>query len=255
MTSLAFVRTLLWTLNITCRAGVAIRLLQLGLHRTYRWFFLYWTLSLVRSLILYPLDIRGQVYFRVWKWTEPVIWLLQILVVLELYHLVLRPYRGIYSLGRWFFWFAVGVAVAVASASVARAWEPRPPREIFFLIHGGIQAALAIFILLLIGFIAFYPMPLARNLIVHCCVYGIYFFSQSAVVFMRFLNVSAPIPAVSSIYMAVGIGCQLAWMLLLSRKGEEETTTLGLHARPEDQKRLLEQLNALNATLLHTAKK
>jgi hypothetical protein len=52
---------------------------------------------------LLPFDPRTQIYYEIWLWTEPVLWLSYILVVYELYSLVLKQYRGIYSVGRRFF--------------------------------------------------------------------------------------------------------------------------------------------------------
>src|SRR2546428_397754 len=89
----------LWPRNKLACALVVWRLYASSLHRTYRLFFAYVMLQLARSVVLLPLSSKGVTYYRIWVITQPLLWLLYVLVVFELYSLVWKQYRGIYSLG------------------------------------------------------------------------------------------------------------------------------------------------------------
>src|ERR1700676_5139032 len=96
-----------WTLNVLASALVVWRLYWTNLHRIYRFFFLSLLLTLLRSVVPLPFGPRLLAYYRIWVSTEPILWLSYILVVFELYSLVLKHYRGIYTVGRVFFFVAV----------------------------------------------------------------------------------------------------------------------------------------------------
>jgi hypothetical protein len=53
---------------------------------------------------------------------------------------------------------------------------------------------------------------------------------------------------------AIASACTVAWALLITAKGEEVRTQLP-QIRPEAEERILQQLDALNATLLKVSRK
>ncbi|MDQ2900476.1 MAG: hypothetical protein M3Y07_11860, partial [Acidobacteriota bacterium] len=55
--------------------------------------------------------------------------------------------------------------------------------------------------------------------------------------------------------VAISGCCYLAWALLLTRKGEERTVVVHHRANPVEEDRLLQQLNAMNRTLLQAIRK
>jgi hypothetical protein len=83
--TLWMLQKLLWPVNLIGSALVAWRLYSLDLHRKYRFFFLVIVVQVARSVSLLPFDYRTQIYYEMWLWTEPVLWLSYILVVYELY--------------------------------------------------------------------------------------------------------------------------------------------------------------------------
>jgi hypothetical protein len=250
----------LWVLNLLGSALVIWRLYFVGLQKTYRLFFAYMVVALVRSLILFPFNPRSETYFQVWVVTRPLLWLFFILVVSELYSLVLRDYRGIYSVSRWFFYGAATFSALISASTVfvtmAAGSTSRPPLLYYSaLIERGIVTSLAIFLLLLLALVAWFAVPLSRNLLTHCCVYSALFLSTNAI--MLYWHTGSKNAAYwGSVWrLSSALICYCCWVFLLTRRGEERTASFGLGRSPLEEKRLLGHLEAINATLLGTARK
>ena len=108
----------IWALNLLATALVIWRLFHLGLNKTYRFFLASMAIGLLRSLALFPFSPRSQPYYQIWVWTQPILWLFQVLVVFELYALVLRQYRGLYTVGRVFLFGAIAASALFSALTV-----------------------------------------------------------------------------------------------------------------------------------------
>ena len=252
----------LWTLNILGSALVVWRLYSNGLHSIYRFFCASLVLSVVRSVALYSFSPRSATYYWIWTASQPFYWLFYVLVVFELYSLVLKRYRGIYSVGRWLFFAGIATAL-IASAltifpTVAAAPDKHPHLYYYALIERGVVTSLAVCLLLLLAVVAWFPVPLSRNLLTHCSVYSSFFFVNNVIVlYWHASGANARLVAylTSVSRLSIGLVCLLCWIFLLSRRGEERQASLLLGRSPLQEKRLLGQLETLNATLLRTAQK
>src|SRR5580698_3985637 len=101
-------------LDLLIVAGTAIlsvRLLTAGLHRRYRVFFFYLLFETLRGGLLAALGPTAGLYQKIWVLTEPIEWLIYVLLVLEIYALVLADYKGLSTAGRWILIAAVVVAL------------------------------------------------------------------------------------------------------------------------------------------------
>jgi hypothetical protein len=248
-----------WTLNVLASALVIGRLYWAGLHRTYRFFFASLVIALLRSAALFPFGTRNWTYYRIWASTEPILWLCYVMVVFELYALVLKHYRGIYSVGRMFFFAAVAVSTVVSAVTVLPTMTgelvKRPLLYYYALAERGVVTSLAIFLLLLLATITWFPVPLSRNLLIHCSVYTAYFFAVNVInLYWHLSGIEATYWRNMSRY-TVALGCYFCWAFFLSRSGEDRTASLRLGRSPLEEKRLLGQLEGLNATLLRTTRK
>jgi hypothetical protein len=249
----------LWILNLLGSALVIWRLYFVGLQKTYRFFFAYMVLSLVRSVILYQFNPLKETYYQIWVFTQPLLWLLFVLVVSELYSLVLRQYPGIYSVSRWFFFGAVTLSAVISAATVFITMAGPPARHpmLYYsaLVERGVVTSLAVFLLLLLALVAGFSVPLSRNLLTHFWVYSAYFFSNNVIVLYWHSGSKNAGYAASIWRLSVALICYSCWVFLLSRTGEKRTAALHLGRNPLEEKRLLGQLATLNATLLRTAQK
>ena len=254
-------RLFFW-LQILTLGGTALlagKLLKTGIYRQYRKFFFLLLFSIFNSTWpLVVVDGKSDLYAYFWRATTPVGWLLYILAVLELYQLVLANHRGLYSLGRWIMYGAIVISVFISVLTLLPHFTPDTPQSTrtlgyFYAAQRGIESSLAIFILLILLFLSRYPVKLSRNVLVHTALYSVYFLSGTLYVLWR-LVFGLRISAKADLLLAgVNTICVFAWLFLLTRRGEEVQTNLPLFG-PEYERRALQQLDALNATLLKASR-
>lgn len=249
MISAVQLETLLWTLNILGRALVIWRVWSLGLHKQYRWFFAYWSATLLRSLVLYPLPTNGYTYYFIWLGTEPVLWVLLALTVGELYRLVLSRYPALYSVGRWFLYLAVAGSALVSAAILIPGWKSSAwTYQIYLQLTRGLDVALIFFLLFLVLFLWIYPVQPGRNLLTHVLVFSLYFLSSSMTLLYYAMTGKNVYQLASNLIILLGICCTVAWVFLLRRETEEALAPVRLTRMSEHERRLLLQLEALQST-------
>jgi hypothetical protein len=262
----------IWWLTSAGHLFLYLKLRWMGLHRTYRFFSGYLLFTVLRDLLLTGLPwaaswMRGRpnhpfstnVYAYAWFATDPVVWVLYVLVVLELYSLILQNYKGIASLGRWVLLagLATGVALSALTLSMdlSNPGEKFPILRLFFVVDRGVASSLVVFLLFLACFLAWYPVPLSRNVVVHCIVYAGYFLSISLGILLRNLTGSAVTQTVNFVLSGVTLASLLVWIGFLSRAGESVKVRVRPDWAPGDEQELVAHLAAINSTLLRAARK
>ena len=261
-----------WWSTIVGHLLLLLRLRLTGLHRSYRYFSAYLLFRVLRAILLIGVpwgvnSLQGgpnvpfatNAYRYVWAVTEPVLWVFWVLVVLELYSLVLQDYKGIASLGRWVLLaglvVGVGITLLTLQADLSNPAEKYPIVRQFLVIGRGVASSLVIFLLVISCFLAWYPVPLSRNVVVHCIVYAGYFLSMTLAVLLRNLLGSAVTQVVSMLMSCVTLVCLLVWFCLLNREGESAKVRLRPRWAQDQEEDLVEHLAAINSTLLRAARK
>lgn len=251
--------TTLWGLSIAANGIAAWRLYQLDLHRVYRFFFAYLAFAAARSLTLFllPSGVSSNTYGIVYFLTAPILWVFYVLVVLELYSLVLQNYAGIRSLGRWTLNGALVFSVAVSILTLIPSWGEESSRLLFwcFPVERGVVFSLVIFLMLILLFLSIYPVALCRNILVHCVVYTVFFLGLSMMILIRNVVGYEVTHLLSTVVLLMNLGCYAAWIFFLTRAGENRITMLRHNWTPDDEERLIGQLNTINATLMRAARK
>jgi hypothetical protein len=239
---------------------LAVRLLATGLWRHYPVFFWYFVFRIPNTL--WPLLIKNPstAYEHLWISTEPISWLFHVMIVVELYRLVLGGQRGIYSLLRWVMYGSVAVAVTISILSLLPKLKPRMSFDtrllgFWFASERGMDFALALFLLLILFFLSRYPVRLSRNLLVHSTLYTLFFLGNALTMFLRVFAVTgAALQRVNGFIEALSAACIFAWVILLTRKGEEVQASYP-SINPRHEQYALRQLESLNATLLKASGK
>jgi hypothetical protein len=249
-----------------------LKLRRTGLQRTYRAFSGYLLFAVLQGVLLSVLPwvaslVRGKpnhpfatnVYAYTWLATDPVVWVLYVLVVLELFSLILQNYKGIASLGRWVMLGGLATAVAIStltlSMDLSNPGEKFPILRLFFVVDRGVASSLVIFLLILAGFLAWYPVPLNRNVVLHCLLFAGYFLSVTLGVLLRNLTGSAVTRTVSIVLSGVALASLLVWIGFLNRAGETVKVRVRPDWAPGDEEELVAHLAAINSSLLRTARK
>jgi hypothetical protein len=253
--SLPLIERSLWFLDIILSAVLCFRLFRLKLARPYKFFLCYLLFYNGRSLVMWPLSWTSQVYNTIWTWTEPVVWVLYVLVVLELCGLAFKEYRGIQALGRWTIYGSLAVALFFSTLSLVPTWigSKSPPFSFqrFLMVERGIDFCLVLLLLIVLASLVLFPIRLTKNVTLHAILYSAYFTCNSIGIFIA--NVTQFLVIVSCCLMGVQAICLTLWVVLLSREGE--TKTIVIRPVAADEERLVEQLASINATLLRASGK
>jgi hypothetical protein len=251
--------SILKLLSLIGSALTAAKLFQNGLYRRYPVLFAYVIFRVPNGTWAFFVDPKTSAYQQWWVVTGAIVWVFYVLLIFELYRLVLEKYKGIYTLGRRFMYLGVAVAVAISALSLLPKINPQTPQRsrilpYFIAAERGIDFSLAIFILLILLFLAVFRVPLARNVRIHATVYSVFFLSNTLVFLLRTVFGLRMKDEVDLLLMATSSGCLIAWLFLLSPKGETLPAPVRA-AGPGEEQRILVHLEALNQTLLTASKK
>ncbi len=239
--------------------GILIaRLAWTGLFRKYPNLFAYICFQVLRPVVLSFFPLRSIAYGNIFFASQPILWILMFLVLLELFQQALDDKPGIASFSRKFVMGAMGIAAAISVCTLFFNLQDSTPRyiilESFLLVDRVVHLALLLFLLLLIAFLGYFPVLLHRNARVHVAVLSFYFLAKTVVLLFR------TIAGVEVAYQAnfagrlIMIGCLATWCVLLSKAGEKRKVHSSWISNPDDQERLIAQLDMINATLIRTAK-
>lgn len=251
---------ILWA-NTVAYAVLAARLWFTGLVKRYPFFFGFICFRVVRALTLSLLPLHSTAYAQVWLVTQPVLWICYILVLLELYGLVLETYKGLATVGRWALTVGMGIAVVLSVVSLGADLTAGSQYPVLLhywtVIDRGVQSSLILFLLFITIFLAWYPIKLSRNIVLHSVVYAFYFLTGACGVLVRnSWSESKFIAEAANLGLSfAGLLCLMAWILFLRPRGEHVTVAKRPQWSAEDEAHLIRQLSAINASLLRAARK
>lgn len=245
---------LLYAAVIAGEAAVLIKLWRHRLAAIYPLFTLFLSFQFLRSVTLIQISPRSDLFGWIWIPTEILTWILCYLVVFEIYSKVLQDYPGIRRATRLVLSAGLGLCLGLAAVTlwvdIAHGVEKFPVLGAVNVVRRWAASTLMLFLFLMLGYLAWYPAPLKRNLIVHAVLNTLYCFAISVGVFYR--NIVGPeIARVLSVALgAATLLILLGWSALLSRSGEERMSSAGRLWSRKDHHRVLAQLAAINQALV-----
>ena len=251
--SIAAVFKLLDIVTLLASLLTALRILKSGLSKRYpvlTIYLLYMAPYLAGPLIL---DLKSLTYYNFWRASEPLLWLLEILLVGELCSAVLVQYEGIRTMGRWMIYGGMVVSIAISLLSLLPKFrsalsERSRTLATFTGISRGVNLALAIFLLVMLFLVSRYPVRLSRNVLLNTGVFTLFFLCNTlnailSTVFDLRLGLKAAVLLESLSCLSV-----IAWLLFLTPAGEKVENHWP-HFSPDHEKHLLDQLEAINRAL------
>ncbi len=267
----AILEYLSW-LEIAAYVVLYVRLRRQGLQRVYRVFAFYLLFRAARSVALAVLpwacyglwgrpygQFENNVYAYLWTLTEPLVWVLQVLVVLELYSLVLQNFKGIASVGRWV--LLTGLTVAIVLSSVTLPSELSHSAQHYTILRGyfvvsrALDASLVIFLLFITAFLAWFPVPLHRNVVLYSMVYALYFITDTLAKLASNLLGASAWSTVNIAGNCVDLLCLGVWIAFLNRTGEAQKVVVGHAWTERHEEQLIGQLAAINSSLTRSARR
>jgi hypothetical protein len=245
-------------ISVLGSALTAYKLYQARIHRRYRIFFAYLLFRIPYISCAIFLDVAGTTYLWLFTKSEPIVMLFYVLIVLELYRLVLERYKGLYTLGRWAMGVAMAIALSVSILGLGGVASAQVHKFSWWVIfeakaEARLDLALVLFILLILLFLSRYPIRLNRNVVVHTIVYSVFFFADSLGLVLWLFKTEVPV-GLDKALMGIASACAVAWWIGLTKKGEEVQVRLP-SLGPGAEQRVMQQLEALNATLLKASQK
>lgn len=254
----AFAQRLVWLGVLAGHFVLILRLMREGLTRRYRTFTIFLLAETAQNCVLFSLQWNSNVYAWAWIVSEAVICLFYLLVLLELYTLVLEGYPGIATTGRRAMLGSLALSVVISGLTlmgdISNPSEKYRELALLTAIERGLLFSLVLFLLLIAGFLAYYPVPLRRNVVVHATVYFLYFFGSAASLFYRNVTGHEVGAAANFAGLIVSVLCLAAWISLLDREGESLASAQLKRPRREDEERVMQQLNEINAALTRSGR-
>jgi hypothetical protein len=240
--------------EIAALVALCLRMWLTGLHRVYTYFFRYLVLELMQAVIPLVVPLQSQLYRNLFVLSQALIVAFYALVVLELYSIILRNLEGIASVARRYMKITLALAIFVSVLPLAIERTPHTLTGYLFTFERPILSSLVAFVLLITGFLVYYPVPLGRNVIVYLAGYAIYFPTIATMALFQNLGYFWNREK-GNIDMGVSVVCLTFWLLALNLQGEHKRMVVGHQWNPDDEQRLLGQLEAINASLLRSSRK
>jgi hypothetical protein len=243
-----------------CFAG-AFKLWRTGLSKKYRALIAYLLFSGLYSIAILTFfrNFHTPAYRLYWDVTQPLTWFFSVWLILELYSLILEKHKGLATLGRWAqyagFSLATVISLVVMMPQIrAGSQGSKAIARYYYAVERGVDCGMLVFLLVILFWLTQYPVPLSRNVLVHSFVYTTLFLTDSLALFARmFFGTQLWASAATALNVVFAL-CLLAWVILLTPKGEETRMRL-LHFTADDEERVLAQLESLNRTLLRVGRR
>jgi hypothetical protein len=117
-----------------------------------------------------------------------------------------------------------------------------------------VSAFLLITLLCMLVFLLWFPVTVPQNTVLFSAGYLVFLSIKTLTLFSRYLSLHT-MPAISVSIQVISALCCLYWLVFLTRAGQTVPVRLGHSWKPEEQERLIVQLDAINAALLRSAQR
>jgi hypothetical protein len=106
-----------------------------------------------------------------------------------------------------------------------------------------------LFLLIVSVLLVWFPIRVRRNIVVYISGFLLFSASRSGGLLLSNLLPQSDTRLVSTVLLALTLGCLVIWIIGLQPEGELTTATPGYRRNPETMQRLNHQLDSINAAL------
>ena len=201
-------------------------LIRRGLARCYPMFAMYLAARVARAVSLLSLNYHGTLYATGWVLSEPILLVLQVLVVLELTDRVLECYPEVGHLTKVLVGSSLGLGALVGgSLALVELGDVRSQPLWLDVVMGAWKwnsLACACALLAQSAWFSIFPLPMRRNVAIHRWILTFFIGITPAFAsfFVRLKNLWLADHAVT-FQLLLEIVCCLVWTVLLQRSGEQ----------------------------------
>ncbi len=265
-------------LNLALGISLIVRLFRIRLHRIYKLFCAFLIADLFGSVLwilnqLFAL-FSDYHYLFIWLVIKPVVWLFTLLMVYSLLGKILVQLPGLLRLSRqvlhvvFFLALVVGLVSAryeysapgfmalKGQAFITQCWITE------MVLDRAIDSTALFSLLLMLGFLFWFPVVIPRNLGIFSVGFSVYFAAMTGLLLMRSFWPNETIKILEEVLDIVNVliggvssACFAFWIFFLSRNGENAPSQLTIQRPPEEQERLIAQLELMNEALLKAGRR
>ncbi len=252
--SAQFVFSSFTTITVVAAVLTALRVWKCGLAARYPVLTTFLFFLAPYSGVPLLLDLHSAAYYYFWTATQPLYWILEVLLIRELCMAVLAEYPGVYTLGRWLMCGGILISTGISVLSLeARIKSTMSTRGTLLAIwtagDRGVNLALAVFLLLMLFLVTRYPVRLSRNAVLNTAVFAVFFLSNTLGATLHWIFDLKLSLTIDACLAAASCICTIAWLLFLTPAGEK-VVFHRLRYREDQERHLLGQLDMLNRVLL-----
>jgi hypothetical protein len=244
----------LFYLNFIAEIVLLGRLIQSGLYRTYQSLFLYWLLQTLGTVALLGAPAGSFLYLYLYEGVQTVNLLMALFVVRDLFRIALTEHPAVASVGRRSVVGAMLLAAALGLVGIALDASTLPAGH-YWAIHDfatferTLNFVILIFLLLISGFLLWFPIRVRRNILVYILGFVVFAAARFGGLLAANLLPQTATRLVSVVLLGISLLCLLFWTVGIRPEGERSTASPGSRRDPEAMRRLSRQLDAINQTL------
>jgi hypothetical protein len=244
-----------WFLSTGLTAAVVVKLWLSGLARIYQLLFVYLAYDFLSSLagIFIP---QRTVYYGYYYFTAQTLKILiAAFMLMEIYSLALERHPALANFGRSTVGYLLAAAGLIPLIGVwvdhSASAGTHPYLRAYLVFERTMDATMAIFLILISLFMAWFPVRMRRNVIVYVGGFIAWSLSRSAHLYIvsHWLTDKKVKLALDIVQLCIAMGCLLFWLLAMRREGELQTAVVGHLWNRAEAERLTEQLDAINEGL------
>ena len=265
-------------LNLALGVLLIIRLFSIKLHKIYKLFCLFLIADLFGSALWVLSQVFGlfsdRFYLFPWLINRPVVWLFTLLMVYSLLEKILFQLPGLLRLSKRVLHVVFFLALAVGLASAR--YEYSAPGFIVFksrqfiiqcwitelVLDRVIASAALLSLVAILAFLLWFPVTIPRNVAVFSVGFTVYFAAMTVLLLVRSLWPNEALDSINKVLQTVSVllggvtsVCFAFWIFLLSPVGEIVPSAITIQRQPQEQERLVAQLELMNNALLKAARR
>ena len=246
-------------LNICAALAVLVRLYLSRLFQIYRRLVLYLAFYAVEFATTAAIPIHSTMYGNFYMLSESVNVILSLLVVLELYNLALTGRPALAAASRKIIAYAMVAGALAAGLAATLDSNIRPGQSLvmhrFFTVERSLDLILLVFLVLISGFVAWFPVMVRRNVAIYVVGFAVFYVSRMFGLLAANLLPARALTAVSNSLLGCALACLLLWLFGLRREDSGDFAVAAPLRTEASVKRLAGQLDAINAALVRLGRR
>lgn len=248
-----------WYCNTAISLCLLARLYFLRMQKLYKLFALYLFTDLLTSLFLWYGEAFLKInYGKAWLALSPVRWFFYIAIIYTLMQSVMGNFPGLLKLSKRALVISLVLALALAALSGRAEIGVVGSNDLVLMglvVERAVTTASLLLLLFTASFLMWFPIQLSRNVVIFTLGYLAYFGSSTLLLLARNLWPGQLSEFLNLVMMIITTACYAFWLLFLSKAGEAVPIRVGHRWNPDQQEKLLGQLDAINASLLKSARR